>query len=144
MILNKKVNIILSFAIALLILSCNNNPKSYIPKITGYWEIESVKLEDGTTKEYTFSDTIDYIEINDSLSGFRKKLKPNLKGEYKTSNDTENIKIVIENNVLYLYYSTKFDQWKEVVLNANDTHLIIENENHNIYTYKRYKPIEIE
>jgi len=135
----------ITLSIALVLLSsCSKNPKTLLPHLTGYWEIESVTLADGTKKEYTFSNTIDYIELNDSLKGFRKKLNPNLKGTYNTSNTTEYIKAVIENDSLNLYYSTEFDQWKETVLNANDKQLIIKNTDNNIYIYKRYEPITIE
>ena len=65
-------------------------------------------------------------------------------GKFKTSNDNEQIKAAIEGDSLNLYYSTEFDQWKETVLNANEKQLVIKNTDNNIYTYKRYEPLEIE
>ena len=133
------------FGIVFMVLeSCGKNPETLLPHLSGYWEIESVTLADGSKKQYSFSNSIDYIEINDSLMGFRKKLKPNLMGEFKASNDNEQIKAAIEGDSLNLYYSTEFDQWKETVLNANEKQLVIKNTDNNIYTYKRYKPLEIE
>ena len=60
--------------LCLLILGCSENPENYIEHIGGYWEIEKVIMPNGTKKEYRINETIDYITVNDSLKGFRKKL----------------------------------------------------------------------
>ena len=60
------------------VFSCSKNPEAHISHLEGYWEIEAVILPDGNKKEYKYSNTVDYITFNDSLKGFRKKLKPNL------------------------------------------------------------------
>ena len=58
--------------ICICIMSCSENPETYIEHINGYWEIEEVILSDGTKKEYKFNETIDYIEVNDSLKGLER------------------------------------------------------------------------
>ena len=75
--------------ISLLLMGCSANPELFIPYLEGYWEIHEVTLPDGTKKSYSFNDTIDYIYVSDSLTGFRKKLKPNLTGAFQTSKDME-------------------------------------------------------
>lgn len=135
---------VLTVLILLTLTSCTNNPESFIEHLNGYWEIEEVTLADGTKKEYTYNDTVDFISINDSLIGFRKKLKPNFSGTFQTSSDAENLKVVIENNTLNLYYTTPFGNWKEIVLNVTKDKLLIENEAKVIYLYKRYQPLELD
>lgn len=135
---------VLTVLILLTLTSCTNNPESFIEHLNGYWEIEEVTLADGTKKEYTYNDTVDFISINDSLIGYRKKLKPTFNGTFQTSSDTENIKAIIENNTLNLYYTTPFGNWKEIVLNATKDKLLIENEAKVIYLYKRYQPLELD
>ncbi|WP_431135882.1 lipocalin family protein [Psychroserpens mesophilus] len=127
-----------------IILSCSKNPETLIPHLNGYWEIEEVTLSDGSKKTYTYNDTVDYIEITDSLTGFRTKLKPNLSGTYETSTNKERIELKIENDSLHLMYSTPYAKWKETVLNANEEQLLIVNDNKDMYLYKRYEPINIE
>ena len=127
-----------------ILMSCSNNPESYIEYFDGYWEIEKVVLANGTEKEYTFNETIDYISISDSLYGFRKKLKPNFNGKYSTSKNSETFKLVIENDSLNVYYKTPFDHWKETVLFASEEKLKVINSNKNVYLYKRFIPIKIE
>ncbi len=133
----------LLIALTLLFFSCKTDPKVMLPYIDGYWEIQEVTLKDGSKKEYTFSNTIDYLEVSDSLKGFRKKLKPNLLGTFETSNDKEYILVSIENDSLHLNYTTPYATWKETVLKANDSELLIVNANKDMYLYKRYESIDI-
>ena len=123
---------------------CSENPETYIEYVDGYWEIEKVILPDGTERDYSYNESIDYFSISDSLSGFRKKLKPNFEGKFTTSKNAESLKIVIENDSLNIYYTTPFDNWKETVLYADSEKLKIINSNKNVYLYKRYTPLEIE
>ncbi|MEF3078664.1 lipocalin family protein [Winogradskyella poriferorum] len=136
----KKYGIIL----LILIFSCSKNPETLLTYLNGYWEIEEVTLENGTKKQYQFSETIDYISINDSLKGYRKKLKPGINDTYFTSDDAEAITLKIEDNQLKIYYKTAYAEWKETVLEASEKHLKVRNENNAIYLYKRYTPIHLD
>ncbi|WP_340155164.1 lipocalin family protein [uncultured Winogradskyella sp.] len=136
-----KLKTTLLLVLMVSIFSCSKNPESYIKHIEGYWEIQEVTMADGSKKEYKFNETIDYIGINDSLKGFRKKLKPGINDTYFTSGDAEDIQLKVENDKLYIYYTTPYANWKETVLNANAKQLKIMNEDQNIYLYKRYTSI---
>ncbi|WP_417289689.1 hypothetical protein [Corallibacter sp.] len=125
------------------ITSCSKHVKNYIPNISGYWEIEKVTLPDGTVKEYAYNNTIDYLEITDSINGIRKKLKPTLNNTFETSNIIENFEIKIENDSLNLYYKTPFDTWKETILLATESQLKVVNKNKAVFVYKRFEPIKI-
>ncbi|MEM6516859.1 MAG: lipocalin family protein [Bacteroidota bacterium] len=143
--LNFKNLALLSVMGVFALVGCKkNDPAELIPHITGYWQIEKVILSNGTAKKYGFSETIDYLEVEDSLVGFRKKLKPRLNGTYITSNNLERFKLTIENDSLHIYYSTPFDNWKETILNANENQLLIINQNRDIYSYVPYEPLKIE
>lgn len=133
-----------SFILLILIFSCSKNPESYIEHLNGYWEIEEVNLANGSVKQYQFNETIDYISINDSLQGFRKKLKPGINDTYFTSDDAEAITLKIENSKLNMYYKTSYAEWKETVLEASEKHLKVRNENKDVYLYKRYVPIKLD
>ena len=115
-----------------------------LPYISGYWEIDEVTLSNGTKKDYNFNDTIDYIEVSDTLSGFRRKLKPNFAGTFETSRDEEYFRIKIENDSLNVYYQTPYAKWKETILHATKDQLQIINENKDLYLYQRYMPINID
>ncbi|MEO8935149.1 MAG: hypothetical protein ABI295_12660 [Xanthomarina sp.] len=125
-----------------IITSCSKNPETYIEHLEGYWEIKEVILPDGSKKKYTYNDTVDYIEVSDSLVGFRLKLKPGFDGTYETSKDNEQFSIKVENDSLNLYYKTPFDTWKETVLLANKEQLKVINNNKTVFLYKKFTPID--
>ena len=127
----------------LLFNSCSSNPETFIPHIEGYWEIESVTLADGTKRDYKVSTTVDYIAVNDSLKGFRKKMKPLFNGNFETSKDAEAFTLKLENDSLNIYYKTAYASWKETILSATKTHLKVANQNNHVYLYKRFSPINI-
>lgn len=133
---------ILAYLLLIVTLTnCKPNPKEYIPYLNGYWEIQSVSFPNGKKQGYTINQAIDFISVNDSLKGFRKKLKPNFRGTFETSKHQENFTLKIENDSLNIYYKTPYAQWKETVLKASKTELVTTNSNKVIYLYKHYTPI---
>jgi len=135
-----KSTIILFFC-CICLLGCANTD-TQLKHINGYWEIVSVENVDGDTKEFTVNQTIDYIEITDN-KGFRKKLQPDLSGNYKTTESVEYIEVNIVDDQIVLLYSTPFSSWKEVVITVSDNKLVVENEAKIKYTYKRYEPLNL-
>ena len=118
------------------------NVQEQIYNINGYWEIERVKFPNGSVKDYTVSFTIDYIEIKDSI-GFRIKLQPGIDGSFSKSDDKQQVVLKLENDSLRLYYSTPFYSWKETVILVKDSTLVLLNENKTVYTYRRFKPLNL-
>lgn len=135
---------ILLYSVFTLLMACGKNPETFITHLEGYWEIDEVTLPDGSKRDYTYNDTVDFLSITDSLTGFRKKLKPSYDGTYTTSDDAESLKLKIENDSLNIYYTTPFSNWKETVLNATEDQLLIINEQNMKYLYKRFEPITVE
>ena len=136
----KRIVIVICF---LTVLSCSKNPEIHLEHLNGYWEIEEVTLNTGEKKGYKYNETIDYINVNDSLKGFRKKLNPGFNSKYITSKDAEGITVKIENDSLNLYYKTPYTEWKETVLMANESQLKVINAKKDIYLYNRYTPIHL-
>ncbi len=130
------------FACLLLILGCSKQrPEDQIKSIQGYWEIDEVAMN-SKKKEYAINQAIDYFQVNENLTGFRKKLIPKLNGSFKMNNDQVPFTLKIENDSLHIYYKTAFDQWKESVIYADSTSLHIQNTNGYLYTYKRHQKFD--
>jgi hypothetical protein len=134
----------LVLALVATLFSCSQNPEKMLTHLNGYWEISKAEMHDGLEKDYTFSTSVDYIMINDSLKGFRKKLIPNIDGSYVMSQDAEAIEVKIENDSLNLYYKTQMATWKETVLKATEDELMIINSRKDVYLYKRYQPLDLD
>jgi len=135
---------ILPVIASLIMFSCSKNTDNFIEHLSGYWEIERVIMKDGTKREFKINQMIDYIFIDDSLTGFRKKLQPNFQGTYTGSDDTEVFKLTKDNNTLKITYTTDLNTWTETIIFANSNTLIIKNDAEITYEYKRYQPITIE
>ena len=132
------------FLTTLFFFSCKPHPVDYIEFINGYWEIENVYKNDKLLKEFKVSQEIDYFRINNDLSGFRKKVKPNLKGSYTTSEDKLNFKLEIKfNKRLIIVYEDNNTVFVEEITKVNKTNLSIKNDKGMVYNYKVYKPLEL-
>lgn len=131
------------FLTTLFFFGCKPHPVDYIEFINGYWEIENVYNNGKLLKEFKISQEIDYFRINNDLSGFRKKLKPNFNGSYTTSKDQLNFKLEIKfNKRLMIVYEDNNTIFVEEITKVNKTNLSIKNDKGMVYNYKVYKPLE--
>lgn len=129
--------------IAAIIVSCSQpNPNQYIQYLDGYWEIEKVIMANGQEKQYTFNQSIDFIETKDTI-GIRKKLQPQLDGSFIATNNAEQFTIKIENDSLRLFYTTPLATWKETIISAKENQMIVKNEEGNLYFYKTYEKLQL-
>ncbi|MFK8275321.1 lipocalin family protein [Capnocytophaga cynodegmi] len=125
--------------IFIILVSCNQQIKeSDLQHLNGYWEIEKVVMPNKSTKEYKINTTYDYIEIKNS-EGFRKKVYPQLTGNFQTSDDSEVFKITKEGNVFKMNYENGEIQWTEILELVNETSFVVKNEANITYHYKKVK-----
>ena len=59
-------------------LSCSSKPEKQVEYLNGYWEIVQVKKNNQILREYTINTIVDYFEMTDSITGYRKKVAPTL------------------------------------------------------------------
>ena len=123
--------------------SCSENPKQYIQYLEGYWEIESVKKDNKTLKEYSISSSVDYFKVITDTTGFRKKVMPNLYGKYTVSQHNSSFKLRVENNKLHIIYELQQDTIIELVKYVSKTELILTNNRGFTYIYKPFEPINL-
>jgi len=134
--------ILLTFVL-LFLNSCQDEKNDInINDINGYWEIVQAQNPYGKSVIYSINTQVDYFEIEDSL-GFRKKMKPDLNGNFTTSQALEKFECYVENDSLKLDYTTPYDSWTEVVLELNDSLMLVINQNKFLYTYKKFEPIQL-
>ena len=132
----------LFFLLILISIFTGCNQQSVDEKINnlnGYWEIKKAELPEGITKEFRFSELVDYIQVENN-TGFRKKVRPQLGGSFITSEDRENFEVKVENDSINLYYTTPYNSWKETVIHSEENELQVINPQGIIYTYKRFTP----
>jgi hypothetical protein len=124
-----------------LLYNCQSDVTNYIPFVEGYWEIVSATKDQKKIKDFKISGVIDYFKINDDLIGYRKKVTPRFDGAFEISQDQSNFKLSIEDHQLRINYNNNGIAYKEQIMRANETSLIISNSNGFSYTYKPYEPL---
>ena len=128
----------------LFILGCNANKVETVNLLNGYWEIVKVKKDRKLIKEYGISPTVDYFEITDSLTGFRKKVAPRLDGKFIVNDDQVNFTLKLENDSLNIYYNQNDVLTKETILKIDNEELIIVNSQGFQYFYKSFQSINLD
>ncbi|WP_378185063.1 hypothetical protein ACE939_09090 [Aquimarina sp. W85] len=125
--------------------SCHrDNPKDHVHHLNGYWEIDKVQTSQAVKKQYSFNQSIDFIEMSGDSLGIRKKVQPQLDGTFITSKNNERFKIIVLNDSIYLEYTTPYDTWRETLVSVKEDELILRNPNGNLYFYRPYKKLDLQ
>ena len=94
-----KKALFLLLSLTFILISCSENPESYIKYINGYWEIKHVEKDNTLLKEFNISSNVDYFEVNEeTLTGFRKKVTPTLEGKFIINKHESPFTLKIEGN----------------------------------------------
>lgn len=128
----------------LFVTSCAPSPDAQITLLNGYWEIAEIENSHGSSKEYSISQNIDFFEVNPQGKGVRKKVQPDIRGNFTTTNSSENINIITKGNTIFLNYSTGYDTWQEEVIAVSEKKLILRNPDNFTYVYRRYQPLSLD
>ena len=126
------------------LISCQSDVNSYIPFIEGYWEIVSVTKDEKKIKDYKMSGSIDYFKVNPDLSGYRKKMTPRFDGAFEMSQHESNFTISVIDHHLWLNYTNNGVSYREEIIRANNSSLVISNADGFLYIYKPYEPLIFE
>jgi len=125
----------------LVSFGCSNNTiGEQKALIHGYWEIKSVEMADGTTKEFNVNTSVEYLEVNGD-SGVRKKLMPRLDGSFNEFPTSEKFTFQIKNKKLIMHYNTPYAQWAETVVKVTDSIFIVKNKDGKQFEYRRFTKI---
>jgi hypothetical protein len=124
--------------------SCQSDVSSYIPFVEGYWEIVSVTKDQKKIKDYKMSGSIDYFKVNPDLSGYRKKMTPRFDGAFEMSQHESNFTLSVIDHHLWLNYTNNGVYYREEIIRANNSSLVISNADGFLYTYKPYEPLTFE
>ncbi len=135
---------LLILVVSALLSACNSSqaPKD-LSQLEGYWEIEKAVFAEGEEKIYGVNTTIDYFFFEDPR-GYRKKVQPQLDGQYLTSDDAQNFRCsILEDGSVVLEYSNGDLQWQEELTYLDQDRLELVSEQQIKYVYKRYEPLDL-
>ncbi|NNK87564.1 MAG: hypothetical protein HKO90_04720 [Flavobacteriaceae bacterium] len=131
------------FVFALLLFSCGNDIEEMKNNLNGYWEIHEVEKDGKLIKAYTINVKVDYFELNNDSTGFRKKVSPNLDGTFVVTQHQMPFVLRDNKGALQILYSDNGVTHEETIIEASAEQLRIENDRGYVYTYKPFEGINI-
>ena len=126
------------------LLACSSKNKSIdLDKLSGYWEIEKVVFPNGQEKVYGLNTSIEYFWL-EGEEGYRKKVQPQLDGQYLTSDDAQQFKMAqLQDAKFALEYDNGGLQWLEKLEELTANRLVLVSDQEVTYIYKRYIPLDL-
>ena len=124
--------------------ACTSKERSVdLSQLSGYWEIEKVVFPNGQEKVYGLNTSIEYFLLQ-GYSGYRKKVQPQLDGQYLTSDDAQTFTILpLENQEYLLEYDNEGLKWQEKLKELTADRLVVISDQQVTYVYKRYIPLDL-
>jgi hypothetical protein len=120
------------------VVNCSQVPEIAIDHLEGYWQISSVNKDGKLLKEFSINTNIDYFEVSDDSTGFRKKVSPILTGKFTVSQHQTPFTLKSIDGNLQIHYSSKGVKYRETLVSVDQNTLIIKNDEGFVYTYKPY------
>jgi hypothetical protein len=140
-----KKALFLLLSLTFILISCSENPESYIKYINGYWEIKHVEKDNTLLKEFNISSNVDYFEVNEeTLTGFRKKVTPTLEGKFIINKHESPFTLKIEGDELIINYNVNGNEYQETIKNASKEKMVITNTEGITYVYRPFISINLE
>lgn len=92
-------------------------------QLEGYWQIQQVRFQNGSSKEFTYASTVDFFQCIDDKKGILKKLDARVDGKF---------------------FANEAEQRFSIVQNQKD-HILIQIEGEELITYelKKLTPKEL-
>ncbi len=92
-------------------------------QLEGYWQIQQVRFQNGSSKEFTYASTVDFFQRIDDKKGILKKLDARVDGKF---------------------FANEAEQRFSIVQNQKD-HILIQIEGEELITYelKKLTPKEL-
>ena len=127
-----------------LFLSCNQDKKSIdLTHLNGYWEIDRVVNPSGEEKKYGFNEYVDFFKTEGNI-GFRSKVKPQFGGKYKSNAQKITYRINTNNDSIFISYGNDSNTWNDLIIEATDQQICLQNKQGSLYYYRPYTPIIID
>jgi len=125
-----------------LLLCCACSPRFQpedVQHISGYWQIEHAQNPKAAEVDYNANSAYDFWQVQHGR-GFRQKMVVHWSGIPESNGLRETLMIREIDGQWYVQYRTPYSQWKEQLIQCNDSVLELENAAGIRFRYKRFTP----
>lgn len=113
--------------------------KTKLENLNGYWIIDIVEKPDGEKKEYPFTNHMDFFDVNENY-GTKSRVSPTYSGTFISYGAA--VKFVWEEDEtqLLLRFEDGEQAYSQILKKATEDELVLVHEDGTKYYYKSYKP----
>lgn len=127
---------------ALLLSACQSRfERNDLKTIAGQWEIDYVKLKDGSRRDYPINESIEIFTLKGD-QGMRQKVMPMWDGSLRQLTPPESFELTIDNGQVTFHYASAYAKWKEELVALDQEALVVRN-SENEYHYKHPQPLNL-
>ncbi|MAJ32032.1 MAG: hypothetical protein CMC18_05175 [Flavobacteriaceae bacterium] len=108
-----------------LILLTACTPHLDLNQLEGYWQIQEVRFQNGSSKEFVYTSTVDFFKLIDDKEGILKKLDARVDGKF-FANEAEHRFTIVKNqkdNTLIQIEGEEFITYELKKLTPEELHL---------------------
>jgi len=131
-------NLILVFLVATL-TGCQDTSKEMITNLNGYWTIDLVEKPDGSTKEFPFTNHMDFFDV-DGTKGTKSRVSPTYDGTFISYGEAITFALVESENQVFLNFRDGDNAYTQILRKATKEELELVHEDGTVYYYKSYVP----
>ena len=126
--------------LVLIVTSCSNTSSSEkIKNLNGYWNIDLVEKPDGSSKEFPFTNHMDFFEVNGNM-GTKSRVSPTYDGTFISYGDAVRFVWVDDEDQVVLNFESGDKAYSQILRKANKEELELVHEDGTVYYYKAYQP----
>ena len=134
-------NLICVILIAVLASCANDSNSEKIKNLNGYWNIDLVEKPDGSSKEFPFTNHMDFFEVNGNM-GTKSRVSPTYDGTFISYGDAVRFVWVDNENQVVLNFESGDQAYSQILRKATKEELELVHEDGTVYYYKAYQPNE--
>tara|TARA_B100001093_G_C26860189_1_gene1029713 strand:- start:425 stop:841 length:417 start_codon:yes stop_codon:yes gene_type:complete len=108
---------------SILLTACT--PHLELNQLEGYWQIQQVRFQNGSSKKFVYTSTVDFFKLIDDKEGILKKLDARVDGKF-FANEAEHRFTIVKNqkdNTLIQIEGEEFITYELKKLTPEELHL---------------------
>lgn len=117
---------------------CSQPTDEKLKNVSGYWNIDTVKMADGSDREFPFTNHMDHFTI-DGKKGVKNRVSPTYDGKFINYGSPVSFKWESRDDKLFLLFNDGEEKYEQQVIEATDTTMELLHDNGTRYFYKRHK-----
>lgn len=131
-----------NLCICMLLILSSCKAQVDLSQLGGYWQIQEVRFQNGSSKAFTYSSTVDFFQLIDKNQGILKKLDSRVDGKFFANEAEQRFKLQKDSNdsVLIQIEGQELINYELKKLTAEELHLY-DQKLSRLLVYRKFTPL---